>query len=341
MVRKLVQITLILTVLFGLFACTTSSTEPQESSEVENSDAVYTGKKVLFIDSYHQGYEWSDNIQKGIRSVLDGSGVELEIIHMDTKRNMDDEFRNNAAADVNALVEDFEPDVVIAADDNAQKYFVVPYLKDTETPVVFCGVNWDASIYGYPTDNITGMIEVELPLQLVAQLATFAEGDRVGYLTVDATTERKIVDTYNERFFDGKLSTYYVTTYEEFKAKFIEVQDEVDILFVANNAGIDQWNHSEVEQFILENTKIPTGTINPWMAPYTLIALAKSPEEQGEWSAQTALDILDGTPVSEIPVVENKREVLILNLDIADTLDIVFPPSLLKNAEIYEPQDGS
>jgi ABC-type uncharacterized transport system substrate-binding protein len=43
---------------------------------------------------------------------------------------------------------------------------------------------------------------------------------------------------------------------------------------------------------------------------------------------------LDGTPVSEIPVVENKKGEMIVNLELADKLGVVFAPSLLKNALI-------
>jgi hypothetical protein len=57
--------------------------------------------------------------------------------------------------------------------------------------------------------------------------------------------------------------------------------------------------------FIKANTKVPTGSINDWMAPYCLLTLARRTEEQGEWAAQTALLILDGTPISSIAVAEN------------------------------------
>ena len=41
-------------------------------------------------------------------------------------------------------------DGVIAVNDNAQKMFVFPYLKDlVKTPVMFCGVNADTKKYGY------------------------------------------------------------------------------------------------------------------------------------------------------------------------------------------------
>jgi hypothetical protein len=109
---------------------------------------------------------------------------------------------------------------------------------------------------------------------------------------------------------------------------------------LGNNAGIDQWNEPEVEKFFLDNTQIPTGTINPWLSPYALITLAKRPEEQGAWAAQAALAVLDGVAISDIPVAENKDGSLVLNFDLAEKLDIVFSPSLLKNAEIYRSQES-
>ena len=34
------------------------------------SAAGYSGKKVLYIDSYHEGYGWSDGIVAGVKSPL-------------------------------------------------------------------------------------------------------------------------------------------------------------------------------------------------------------------------------------------------------------------------------
>ena len=253
---------------------------------------------------------------------------------MDTKRNKGDEFGQQAASDVMAELEAFEPDVVIASDDNAQKYFVVPYLKDTDTPVVFCCVNWDASDYGYPASNVTGMIEVDLVAQMIELLKPYAQGERVGYLSGESNTDIKLVKVYNERFFDGKMQASHVQTFAEFKDKFMQMQEEVDILYL-NNSGIEDWDDQAAEEFMVQNSRIPTGARSSWMAPFTLITVAKLGEEQGEWSAQAALRILDGTPVSDIAVTENKEGRLILNFNIAEQLDVVFAPSMLRNAEIY------
>lgn len=308
----------------------TGATQAPENSAQED----YAGKKIVWINSYHEGYPWSDGIAEGLHSVLDGSGAELKVISLDTKRNPDADFGKAAGAKAWDEIQAYKPDVVIASDDNAQKYLVVPFLKETQTPVVFNGVNWDASGYGFPTKNITGMIEVELPNQLVEILKGYAKGERVGYVTIDSETERKIADTYNQRFFNGQMQTYWVKTQDEFKTAFDTAQQEVDILIVGNNAGSDAWDEAAMTQFMLSNTTIPTGSINDWMAPYAMLTLAKSSQEQGEWSAQAALQILDGTSPSDIAVAENKKGQLIVNLDLADKLGVVFAPSLLKNAVI-------
>ena len=331
---------ILLAVGLALSACTSapSAVAPSAQSTLGPTPAPaanYAGKKVVFINSYHEGYEWSDGIEHGIHNVLDGTGIEVKFIRLDTKRNQDVEFGKKAGEQAKAEIDAFKPDVIIAADDNAQKYVIVPYYKDTATPVVFAAVNWDASIYGYPASNVTGMIEVELPGQIVEQLKPYAKGARIGFISIDESTERKTAKTYNDRFFNGQMKTYWATTMDEFKAVFLKAQDEVDMLFMNNNAGAKEWDEAEMEKFILANTKIPAGTINSWMVPYSLLALTKVPEEQGEWSAQTALRIIDGTPVSSIPVVENKKGNLALNLRMAEKLGVVFPPSMLKNAEIY------
>lgn len=310
------------------------SPEDAAPGQENNAGPDYAGKKVVYVNSYHEGYPWSDGIEASLHEVFDDTGIEFKIIRLDTKNNPDESFGQAAGQKAKEEIETFQPDVVIASDDNAQKYLVVPFLKGTELPVIFNGVNWDASIYGFPASNVTGMVEVELPDQLVELLKAHAKGDRIGYLTIDTETERKVVDTYNQRFFDDQMQPYWVTTQDEFKTAFLAAQQEVDILFMGNNAGSDKWDEEEMKQFVLKNTTIPTGTINDWMSPYSLLTLAKSASEQGIWSAQAALQILDGTPTSEIPVVENKKGEMIVNLDLADKLGVVFAPSLLKTAKI-------
>lgn len=315
---------------------TTAATQGKSPAQADASQK-YAGKKVVFIDSYHEGYAWSDSVTKGIHTGLDNTGVELKIIHLDTKNNPSVEFGQAAGVKAWDEIQAFKPDVVIACDDNAQKYLVVPFIRGTSTPVVFAGINWDASAYKYnEVTNVTGMVEVELPNQVYDLLKGYAKGEKVGYVSIDTETERKIADTYNQRFFNGGMKVYWTKTQEEFKQAFITAQSEVDILFMGNNAGSDKWDEAEMKQFVMDNIKVPTGSINDWMAPYTLLTLAKIPSEQGEWAAQAALKILDGAVPNTIAVAENKKGQLMVNLPLADQLKVVFTPSVLKNAVIIE-----
>jgi ABC-type uncharacterized transport system substrate-binding protein len=67
-----------------------------------------------------------------------------------------------------------------------------------------------------------------------------------------------------------------------------------------------------------------------------VFGLAKVIGEQGKWAASTALEIIDGRDPSDIPLTRNKEGQILVNLNLAEKLDIVFSPEILKNAEIYQ-----
>lgn len=294
----------------------------------------YLGKKILWVDSYHPAYEWSAGIEQGIRMTLQGSGVELRIVRMDSKRRSAEADIRAAASKAKAVIDAFRPDVVIASDDNASKYLVLPYLKDTNLPVVFCGVNWDASTYGYPARNVTGMVEVDLVEAQLDHLSRYAKGRRIGYLSGDVFSERQISAHYNDRFFAGQLKTYLVRTLAEFKAAFLQAQDEVDMLYIYNYAGIVDWEPAVAEAFLAEHIRVPTGSHNPFMAPFVLVTLAKDSQEQGEWAAGAALEVLAGRSPADIPLVRNERGQLIVNLSMAEALGVTFPLETLQAATV-------
>ncbi len=287
----------------------------------------YEGKKVLFIDSYHKGYAWSDGINKGIERGLRNSGVQLKVIRMNTKRNPDVAFKKKAAQKAKKVIEQFRPDVVIAADDNASKFLVKPYYKDADLPFVFCGVNWDATVYGYPYSNVTGMVEVAPIPQLVQQMQLWARGERIGFLGPDILTAKKEAKNY-KKVFGLEVKAYYAKDYADWKTGFVKLQNEVDMLIIASDGGLYNDHAKELEAYVRSKTRIPTGACYDFMIPYALVGVIKVAEEQGKWSAATALKILDGTSPSKIPIVRNKRAKLVLNKKIGDAMGVdlsIFP----------------
>jgi ABC-type uncharacterized transport system substrate-binding protein len=297
--------------------------------------AAQTGKKVLFVNSYHEGYAWSDAEEGGAAAVLGPAGVEMKRLRMDTKRHADEKSIKEAGANVVATIASYKPDVVIVSDDIATKVMVANY-KDVAMPWVFCGVNWDASHYGLPFKNATGMVEVALVEKLLETLKVYGKGTRVGFLTVDSETERTEQQAYAKQLKITFAQQKLVKTMAEWKAAFAKMQGEVDVLLLGNFAGIPDWNEAEASAFAVENSKIPSGAMYDFMMPFAMVGMTKIGEEQGTWAGKTALAILKGKAPSSIPVAANKEAKLFLNVKIASRAGIVFKPELVAAAQVIK-----
>ncbi len=292
----------------------------------------YEGKKILFIDSYHEGYAWSDGITRGIQNALKETAATLKIIRMDTKRNSGEAFKIEAAQKAKTVIEEFQPDIVIASDDNASKFLIAPFYTGASLPFVFCGVNWDATSYGFPAANVTGMIEVTPVPQLIEQLKPMAKGDRIGFLAPDILTARKEAENYKS-VFGMKLTEYYATSYDDWKKGFKEIQQAVDILILDSDGGLYNDKQSDMQSFVKANTTIPTGSAYDFMAHCTLFTYAKVAEEQGSWAANAALKILDGKSPSQIPLAQNKEGKVIINMQIAQAMNANMPFDIIQAAD--------
>jgi ABC-type uncharacterized transport system substrate-binding protein len=288
-------------------------------------------QKVLLIDSYNEGYLWSDGITSGVKNIISPAGYDLNIFRMDTKRKSSENDKLVAGREAKMLIERYNPDIVIAADDNAAQYVVVPYFKNKSLPIVFCGINWEAGIYGFPCSNVTGMIEVAPVNVLLTSLKSWAKGVRIGILGPNNETHLKEFVNIKRKY-QIDMFNRSVLTFAAWKAAFVELQDSTDILILENYAGISGWDNNKAQQFVEEQTRIPTGTVHDFMAPFALICMAKSASEQGEWAAKTAIAILQGAKPSSIPVAENKRNLLYLNQRIAKKLNITFGKALVEKA---------
>ena len=154
------------------------------------TDMCLAQSKVVYVNSYHEGYSWSDGIYRAIKKEFDGKKIDLTTIYLDSKRNPGKPFIREAADKAYETILSVRPDIIIASDDNASRYLVMPYLKNSTYPVIFCGINWDAEIYGYPYSNATGMIEISDVTKLIKYLENFTKGGKIAHLAADVLTAR-------------------------------------------------------------------------------------------------------------------------------------------------------
>jgi len=284
----------------------------------------------VYINSYHAGYAWSDKIEATVKEKLQ-SACNMHVFYMDTKRHTSQTFGEQKAIEAKALIEQVKPDVVIAADDNASKYLIAPYYKNSSIPVVFCGINWTAKAYGYPYKNATGMIEVS-PIKSLLREARLA----VGEVTQVAFIATKGVHTDEKEFFwmsrmyarEGvTVIPFYVTSMKTWMEAYDKAQTS-DVIVLNNIAGIADWNQEKVVDYVKHHANTLTVSTYDFMTPYTMLAMTKLAEEQGEWASDVALHILQGESPENIPVVANRRYNLYINTEILDASPIKLPERL-------------
>jgi len=287
-------------------------------------------RKVLHIDSYHAGNEWNDRIVAALQDTLSAKNIELHVFHMDTKRRSSEADIHASALAALKAIEDFKPDVVTTSDDPAAQHVIMPYLRDAAIPVVFCGLNWDASIYGLPYRNTTGMVEVSPIPQILRLLRRHARGPRLGFLAEDTEVKRKEL-TYHERLFGITYDKiYFVTSHAAWKEAFQRAQKEVDMLMILGVGALPDWNLADATRLVEEKSEIPSGTDFEWLTGVSLIGVVKSPQEQGRWVGQATLRVLEGVLPSDIPVSHNREGALFFNERIARRLGIKELPPLAK-----------
>ncbi len=289
--------------------------------------------KCLYVSSYHYGYEWNDGIERGIETALGGK-CELDKYYMDTKRNKDKAFYKQSALAAKKHIEETKPDIIIACDDNASKYLVMPYYKDADLPIVFCGINWSVKQYAYPYSNVTGIIEIS-PIKPMMKIVTTAlKGVTHGvYLGPDVISQQKEFEL-NRGVYDKagiKIEPLFVKTMAEWESAYIKAQ-QAEFIIIGNNGGINDWDDKRALEIVLSQTARLTVTNYDWMSKYAMLAMTKLAEEQGEWAAQVALTILEGEQPSNIPIVTNRRWNIFVNPTLLDKSAIKLPPHIMQKA---------
>ncbi len=112
--------------------------------------------KVLILHSYNSDYVWTQLLDKALSVQLKKrQHIRIKYFYMNSK------FTYNRATEISTAKEinQYDPDIIIAFDDNAQILLSKYYLK-SDIKIIFAGVNGDVEKYNYPGNkNITGIFE--------------------------------------------------------------------------------------------------------------------------------------------------------------------------------------
>ena len=300
-------------------------------------------KKVLLVHSYHKEYEWVAGITRGVRRALGGHNVDLQLFYMDAKRRNGEPWRYQAGAMAKEVVAQWRPDVVIAADDDAQQYFARDFAGASWPLVVFCGVSEPPESYGYPAKNITGILERPHFAASLSLLRRIVPGvRRIAVMTDNSATSRGALEYMkNETAGFDIISWSQPGTLEQWRQQVQVAGKAADALAVYMYHTVGQRGTAQnveprqLMSWTVANARVPVvGFFTFAMDDGALCGMVESGAEHGYEAGQISLQVLAGKKPADFPVKTAKYAISMLNLETAKKLGINIPHDIKESVDI-------
>lgn len=304
--------------------------------------------RVLVVHSLSPGFAWVQGINTAIKASFDRSGIEYQFFYMNTYENSGVELKEKICAHARKVLKRFKPQVVIAVDDDAQRYFVQPYVGKSPIQFVFCGVNAESETYGYPADNVTGILERTYPAQALELLKKIMPDVATSVaLSDESSTSNLVMQRLKGRATDGsfpiqlvgfeQLSTFsqWVTTVKNYE-KSVGIDSFLIPIIDTIKQDWDQQNMSPAEMMMWTTDNVTKPIVGLWPSVTdhgALCAVVVDPKEHGKVAALMAKKILSGQKAGQIPMVTNQDGYVIVNLKTAAKLNINVPFSVLQSTD--------
>lgn len=269
-------------------------------------------KKVLLLNSYHQGYLWTDEITRGVKEILDPAGVDLHIEYMDTKRQYTYKILYLLSEALKIKQKKHQYDLVITSDDNAFN-FIKTWRENIfkQTPVVFCGVNYlqkedVQGLTGYT--GINEKMDIKGNIDLIRKL--HPDVRKIIIITDDTTTgkqnqkEVKRVAALDENK-QINIDLVYDVTIDNLLSKVSSLEKDTVVLFTIfirdkNDLFLE---YEPTLARVSEASRVPVYATQNFSAGLNVIGgLLTNGFDQGASAASQAIQVLSGYPISVIPI---------------------------------------
>lgn len=295
--------------------------------------------RILLLHSYHSDYPWVNAITRGVREVLSGEDIDLKIFYMDTKRRTSIDWKEKAGQMARDTISEWKPAIVIAADDNAQKFVTRRYAGLKSPLFIFCGVNEDPTKYGLPASNVTGLVErpyfrqsIDLALKLLPRLRTVAVISDKSPTSIGALRYMR-----DESIPLKVIGWNLIDDFNTWKKRIKEYCLQADALCIymyhtlQKEKGGEKISPSEVMKWTIENCSIPTiGFFDFAIEEGLAMGVVESGEIFGRRAAEIALDLLKGKFPADIPIRAIETGIPMVNPVTFKRLGLDIPPEKLE-----------
>ena len=299
-------------------------------------------EKVLLIFSYHPEYAWVVDEARGVDDVFRNRGLEIEKLYLDTKRNTSAEWMEKVSEEAVKKIREYKPDLVIVFDDNACELVAKKYIGQS-LPFVFGGMNGEPEDYGFPAQNITGVIErhhLEATVNLLKRLVPDVE--KLAIITDGSPTSQAFITSMKKIKPPIEISEFYATNdFDAWKVKIKELQTTVDAIgiyvyhTIKEKGGEASLPPEDVLGWTLENSRLPDFTFSDFTVnDGVLCGVTVSGYEQGRAAAEIAVRILNGEKPVDIHIERPEKGTPMVNETRAKELHIEIQVDVLKEVEI-------
>lgn len=274
-------------------------------------------KNVLLINSYHYGFEWSDEITKEIMETFHTrypSSI-LSIEYMDSKRIYSKAYLAELCKIYNFKYSNQKIDVIIATD-NAALEFLNTHgeMLFPNTPVVFCGINSFNDKMIPNKDLYTGICEnVDIKTNLEIAFKLHPKTKQIAIVTDKTSTSQILRDNLASLIpaINKRVKLVYID--EAFLnvayQKSITLSED-SIVFILGTAFRDTNGEfvSSVEftKELAQTSNLPIYSLWSYYLNNGIVGGSlTSAKLQGRKAAEIAIRILNGVKVADIPILKD------------------------------------
>ena len=279
--------------------------------------AETAASRILYLNSYHPGYSWSDGIEHGLQQRLAQADkkIELSVEYLDSRRFPDPQLSESLAVLLANKYARYRHDLVVVSD-NAAYDFAIRYRERLfpGLPIVFCGYNNFHPELLKGVANVTGVNEeIDYAATVDMALRIHPETSVLAFLvsTADPSSKR------NAEIVAGTALTKYADKYRVLNLKDVslaELRRRLDelpphsLLFLAGQISDRGEGRplTPVESGRMVAAASPLPIYGFWdfqLGVGVLGGRILTGADQGRAAAEMAVRILGGASATDIPVV--------------------------------------
>jgi len=319
--------------------------------------------KIFMVQSYSNKDLCGVPQLEGALDTLKGAGIndnnsQIKIFFMETKlKNTTKPLMDKVADKVYKEIEQFKPDIVFLFDDPAFSE-LAPKLIHKHVKVIFSGLNIKPEVYNktlhfmdnsrHPIANITGVYEklyIEASIKFIehivgkkGKIAVLSSQDKIGRIVT-----QQILSELRETPYEDSIKIFWVNTLNGIKDAILNgINANKNIIaYVVNTHSVSSKNgRLDIYHLIpieIKWAKKPDIAINKAFCKRGLFGgVVLDFYAMGAQAAKMALKLINGVPMSQIPIEDAQKRERVINLERVKQLNIKIPIEVLDTInEIY------